>query len=69
MLYPHSHPTETFLLFSQTLPSHTLGFVDGKAGIVEFDIGGKTFTFKQSPGLLNSQSGSGAPQLHRHALT
>ena len=50
---------ETFELFSQTIPSNNLGFVDAKAQEVDFDVGQKSFTISQSPGLLNSDRAKG----------
>ena len=50
---------ETFLLFSQTLPTNDLGFVDNKSEGLELDIGNRTIVLKQSPGLLVSQRKTG----------
>lgn len=50
---------ETFLLFSESLPSHNLGFLDSKVGDIELDVAGRTFTLKQSPNLLTSQREAG----------
>jgi predicted nicotinamide N-methyase len=50
---------ETFLLFSESLPSQNLGFLDSKSGEIELDVGGRTFILKQSPNLLTSQRESG----------
>ena len=45
---------ETFLLFSQDLPSQTLGFVDAKATSLDVTISGRDLNIIQSPGLLSS---------------
>ncbi|GAP86336.2 putative diaminohydroxyphosphoribosylamino-pyrimidine deaminase [Rosellinia necatrix] len=44
---------ETFLLFSQDIPSQNLGFVDSQATTIDLSIGGKDYTVHQSPTLLN----------------
>ena len=50
---------ETFLLFSQPLPSQNLGFVDPKAKTLELAISGRDLTITQSPGLLSSDREGG----------
>lgn len=50
---------ESFLLFSQSIPSQNLGFVDSKVTEVDVTIGRQDFTIKQSPGLLNSNRTEG----------
>ncbi|KIV84129.1 hypothetical protein PV11_06102 [Exophiala sideris] len=50
---------ETFLLFSQDIPSNNLGFVDSKLTVVELEIAGRDFALQQSPGLLNSSRKTG----------
>ncbi|KAK5053268.1 hypothetical protein LTR84_002242 [Exophiala bonariae] len=50
---------ETFLLFSQDIPSNNLGFVDAEAETIEVEIAGQDYTFQQSPGLLKSNSVGG----------
>ena len=45
---------ETFLLFSQDLPSQNLGFVDAKATSLDITISGRDLNIIQSPGLLSS---------------
>ncbi|KAK4499098.1 hypothetical protein PRZ48_009610 [Zasmidium cellare] len=50
---------ETFELFSQNLPSHDLGMVDGKADTIELSIAGHDFEVKQSPGVLQSNREGG----------
>ncbi|KAI1292683.1 hypothetical protein F5Y03DRAFT_17348 [Xylaria venustula] len=44
---------ETFLLFSQEIPSQNLGFVDSQATAIDLTIGGKDYTIYQSPTILN----------------
>ncbi|KAI0965143.1 hypothetical protein F4678DRAFT_476810 [Xylaria arbuscula] len=44
---------ETFLLFSQEIPSQNLGFVDPQATAIDLTIGGKDYTIYQSPTILN----------------
>lgn len=57
---PSTNPqTEVFLLFSDHIPSHSLGFVDATALSVDVDVDRDTFTVRQSPGLLTSQRGAG----------
>ena len=50
---------ETFLLFSQPIPSQDLGFVDSKATVLETEIAGKDYTIHQSPTLLSSNRAAG----------
>lgn len=50
---------ETFLLFSESFPSHNLGFIDSKAAEIELELAGRTLTLKQSPTLLTSQREAG----------
>ena len=50
---------ETFLLFSQSIPSQNLGFVDAKATKLEINIAGRDLTITQSPGLLVSERDGG----------
>ncbi|KAI1133185.1 hypothetical protein F5Y10DRAFT_229589 [Nemania abortiva] len=44
---------ETFLLFSQEIPSQNLGFVDSQATTIDLTIRGKDYTIHQSPTILN----------------
>ncbi|KAI1113495.1 hypothetical protein F5Y14DRAFT_452031 [Nemania sp. NC0429] len=44
---------ETFLLFSQEIPSQNLGFVDSQATTVNLTIANKDYTIHQSPTILN----------------
>lgn len=50
---------ETFLLFSQPIPSQNLGFVDAKATTLELTIAGRDLSISQSPGLLSSNREGG----------
>ncbi len=50
---------ETFLLFSQDLPSQNLGFVDAKATGLDITISGRDLNIIQSPGLLSSNRTEG----------
>ena len=50
---------ETFLLFSQDLPSQNLGFVDAKCTSLDITISGRDFNIIQSPGLLSSNRAEG----------
>lgn len=50
---------ETFLLFSQELPSQNLGFVDAKATSLDITIAGRDLNIIQSPGLLSSNRTEG----------
>ncbi|KAI2619993.1 hypothetical protein GGR54DRAFT_639759 [Hypoxylon sp. NC1633] len=44
---------QTFLLFSQQIPSQNLGFVDSKATTLDLDIAGRDYVIHQSPTILN----------------
>jgi len=50
---------ESFLLFSQSIPSQNLGFVDSKATLLELSIGGRDLSIHQSPTILASNRGGG----------
>lgn len=50
---------ETFLLFAQEIPSQNLGFVDSSAVNLDVDVGKRTYTIRQSPGLLQSDRAAG----------
>ena len=50
---------ETFLLFSQDLPSQDLGSVDAKATSLDITISGRDLNIIQSPGLLSSNRTGG----------
>lgn len=51
--------TEAFLLFSQSIPSSNLGFVDSKATELELTINGQDLTITQSPTVLSSNRAGG----------
>ncbi len=50
---------ESFLLFSQSIPSQNLGFVDAKATDLEITVSGRDLSIVQSPGLLSSNREGG----------
>ena len=50
---------ESFLLFSQSIPSQNLGFVDSKATLLELTIGDRDLAIHQSPAILSSNRGGG----------
>ncbi|KAG9964083.1 hypothetical protein KCU61_g3070, partial [Aureobasidium melanogenum] len=50
---------ETFLLFSQDIPSQNLGIIDSQAPLLELSIGSRDLSIKQSPTVLNSARGGG----------
>lgn len=58
--------SETFMLFSQDIPSSNLGFVDEKANVVELEITGRSLSLRQSPGLLQSQRSGGMSSASRY---
>ncbi|KFX98078.1 hypothetical protein V490_02472 [Pseudogymnoascus sp. VKM F-3557] len=50
---------ESFLLFSQPIPSQNLGFVDSSATSIDLTIAGRDLTIHQSPTILSSTRGGG----------
>lgn len=52
-------PSESFLLFSQPIPSQNLGFVDQTATSIDLTIAGRDLTIHQSPTILSSTRGGG----------
>ncbi|KAK3991294.1 hypothetical protein QBC44DRAFT_51746 [Cladorrhinum sp. PSN332] len=50
---------ETFDLFSQSLPSQNLGFIDSKAQTLDLTIAGRDLTIHQSPAVLSSNRAGG----------
>lgn len=50
---------ESFLLFSQDIPSANLGFIDSRATTVDISILGEDYTVHQSPTLLSSSRARG----------
>ncbi|KAM0250004.1 hypothetical protein ACHAQJ_008810 [Trichoderma viride] len=45
---------ETFLLYSNTIPSQGLGFIDSHASVLDLQLNGRDITIHQSPGVLAS---------------
>ncbi|KAI4128414.1 MAG: hypothetical protein LQ338_002736 [Usnochroma carphineum] len=50
---------ESFLLFTQSLPSQNLGFIDPKASVLELEFAGRNLSIAQSPTLLSSDRKAG----------
>ena len=50
---------EMFLVFSEDIPSESLGFVDSTAASIDIAVGSREFTITQSPGLLRSSVDGG----------
>jgi len=50
---------EAFILFSQSIPSQNLGFVDSKATLLDLTIGERDLIIHQSPTILSSTRGGG----------
>ncbi|RTE69256.1 hypothetical protein BHE90_016364 [Fusarium euwallaceae] len=50
---------ETFLLYSQPIPSLDLGFIDPRAASVDVTVAGHDFTIHQSPAVLSSSRAGG----------
>jgi len=50
---------ESFLLFSQSIPSQNLGFVDANSRVLEISVGARDFVVHQSPTILSSNRGGG----------
>ncbi|KAF4996735.1 hypothetical protein FGRMN_4298 [Fusarium graminum] len=50
---------EMFMLFSQPIPSMSLGFVDARASSVDVSVGDKDYTIHQSPTVLSSTRSGG----------
>lgn len=50
---------ESFLLFSQVIPSQDLGFVDAKSTSLEITVSGRDLNIRQSPTLLSSNRETG----------
>jgi hypothetical protein len=57
--YSADRVKETFLVFSQDIPSENLGFVDKTASSIDVAIGSRDFNITQSPGLLRSNADTG----------
>jgi hypothetical protein len=54
-----SFSTEAFVVFSQAIPSQSLGFIDSKASTLDISVGGHDLTIHQSYGLLTSDRKTG----------
>lgn len=50
---------ETFLLFAREISVQNIGFIDSKATSLDIDVGKRTYTIQQSPGLLQSERDAG----------
>ncbi|KAH4201990.1 hypothetical protein HBH98_066930 [Parastagonospora nodorum] len=50
---------EAFVVFSQDIPSQSLGFIDSQASTLEVSVAGHDLVVHQSPGLLNSNRKEG----------
>jgi hypothetical protein len=50
---------ETFLLYSQSIPSQNLGFLDPRARTVDVALAGRDLTLHQSPAVLSSDRAGG----------
>ncbi|KAF2201541.1 hypothetical protein GQ43DRAFT_471683 [Delitschia confertaspora ATCC 74209] len=50
---------EAFLVFSNSIPSHSLGFVDSKASVIDLTVAGRDLSIHQSQGLLTSNRKEG----------
>jgi hypothetical protein len=58
------------VVFSQEIPSQSLGFIDAHASTLEISVAGYDLTIHQSPGLLNSTRKEGTTGAGRpHFLT
>ncbi|MCJ1349205.1 hypothetical protein MMC31_007441 [Peltigera leucophlebia] len=50
---------ESFLLFSQRVPSQNLGFIDPKAKSLELEVAGRDLVIQQSPSIFSSDREEG----------
>ncbi|KAF2877493.1 hypothetical protein BDV95DRAFT_601880 [Massariosphaeria phaeospora] len=50
---------EAFILFSQAIPSQSLGFLDSQASVVNVTVAGRDLSIHQSRGLLTSDRSAG----------
>ncbi|KAF2805550.1 uncharacterized protein BDZ99DRAFT_574469 [Mytilinidion resinicola] len=50
---------ESFLVFSQAIPSRSLGFINSKATLLELTVAGRDLSIHQSPALLSSNRKEG----------
>ncbi|KAJ5725618.1 uncharacterized protein N7483_006975, partial [Penicillium malachiteum] len=53
------HEVESFLLFTQDIPTGNLGFIDSRAATVDVSIRDNEYTIHQSPTLLSSSRAGG----------
>jgi hypothetical protein len=51
--------TEALVIFSQALPSQSLGFIDAHAEALELSVAGRDLVIQQSRGLLTSDRKAG----------
>lgn len=59
MLIFSSCDSETFLLYSNDIPSQGLGFIDSHASVLDLQLNGRDITIHQSPGVLASSRKGG----------
>lgn len=50
---------EFFSIYSQSLPSQNLGFVDPKCSMLDIEVAGRNLSIVQSPALLSSDRAGG----------
>jgi len=50
---------EAFVIFSQDIPSQSLGFIDSQAATLDVTVAGHDLTIRQSRGLLTSDRKEG----------
>lgn len=60
---------EAFLIFSQSIPSHNLGFVDSKAARLDLTIADRELSIVQSPTILSSNRGGGTTGAGKYSTT
>jgi hypothetical protein len=51
--------TEAFVIFSQDIPSQSLGFIDSQASVLDISVAGFDLAIHQSRGLLTSDRKEG----------
>ena len=54
-----SNHAEAFIIFSQDIPSRSLGFIDSSAATLELNVAGYDLAIHQSRGLLTSDRKQG----------
>jgi hypothetical protein len=57
------------VVFSQDIPSQSLGFIDAHASVLEVHVANYDLTIHQSPGLLNSTRKEGTTGAGRSHLS